>query len=87
MEEPKDGKPMLERLVAGPDGHDMPRYEARMAEHDRSREAFESLTLPHLAGLYRLALRLTGQPSTAEDLVQETFLKALCAFGSLTSKR
>lgn len=54
-----------------------------MAEHDRSREAFESLTLPHLPGLYRLALRLTGQPSTAEDVVQETFLKALCAFGSL----
>jgi RNA polymerase sigma-70 factor (ECF subfamily) len=54
-----------------------------MAEHDRSCETFQALALPHLEGLYRLALRLIGDPSIAEDLVQETFLKGLRGFGSL----
>jgi RNA polymerase sigma-70 factor (ECF subfamily) len=45
--------------------------------------AFEALALPHLPSLYRLAVRLTGRPADAEDLVQETYLKALRAFPSL----
>ena len=44
---------------------------------------FEELTLPHLNALYRLAIRLKGGPQDAEDLVQETYLKALRAFPSL----
>jgi RNA polymerase sigma-70 factor, ECF subfamily len=44
---------------------------------------FETLALPHLPALYRLAVRLTGQPQDAEDLVQETYIKALRAFPSL----
>ncbi len=44
---------------------------------------FEAATLPHLKPLFRLALRLTGDPSSAEDLVQETYLKALQSFGTL----
>lgn len=44
---------------------------------------FEATTLPHLKPLFRLALRLTGDPAAAEDLVQETYLRALQAFGSL----
>ena len=44
---------------------------------------FEQLTLPHLKSLYRLAMRLTGSATSAEDLVQETYLKALQAFSSL----
>jgi RNA polymerase sigma-70 factor, ECF subfamily len=44
---------------------------------------FETLALPHLPALYRLALRLTGRPPEAEDLVQETYVKALRAFPSL----
>jgi RNA polymerase sigma-70 factor (ECF subfamily) len=44
---------------------------------------FEDLTLPHLKSLYRLALQLSGNPAAAEDLVQETYLKALKAFPSL----
>lgn len=44
---------------------------------------FETLALPHLPALYRLGLRLTGRPQDAEDLVQETYIKALHAFSSL----
>src|SRR5215813_9424253 len=49
---------------------------------DRARR-FEELTLPHLRSLYWLALRLAGNAAAAEDLVQETYLKALQAFESL----
>jgi len=44
---------------------------------------FEELTLPHLKSLYGLAVRLTGDGTAAEDLVQETYLKALQAFPTL----
>jgi RNA polymerase sigma-70 factor (ECF subfamily) len=53
---------------------------------DRGRDgasAFGDLTLPHLKSLYRFALRLTGDGAAAEDLVQETYLKALQSFASL----
>jgi RNA polymerase sigma-70 factor, ECF subfamily len=37
---------------------------------------FDEEALPHLDALYRVALRLTGDPVRAEDLVQDTMLKA-----------
>ena len=42
---------------------------------------FEAEALPHLDSLYRMALRLSGDPMQAEDLVQETMLKAHRAWG------
>src|SRR5499427_4128822 len=41
--------------------------------------AFESDALASLDSLYRTALRLTHRPADAEDLVQETYLKAFRA--------
>jgi RNA polymerase sigma-70 factor (ECF subfamily) len=38
--------------------------------------SFDEEALPHLDALYRVALRLTGDPVRAEDLVQDTMLKA-----------
>ena len=46
---------------------------------------FEELALPHLKALYRLAFRLIGEATAAEDLVQETYLKAFQGFASLRS--
>lgn len=41
------------------------------------REAFQRLALNELDAVYRMALHLTRDPQEAEDLVQETFLRAL----------
>lgn len=41
-----------------------------------SREVFDQEILPHLDLLYRVALRYTREPARAEDLVQDTLLKA-----------
>jgi RNA polymerase sigma-70 factor, ECF subfamily len=41
---------------------------------------FERTALPFLDQLYSAALRMTRNPSDAEDLVQETFVKAFAAF-------
>lgn len=38
--------------------------------------AFETLALPHLDALYGAAMRFTRSPASAEDLVQETMLRA-----------
>ena len=43
-------------------------------------QAFEALALPLLPSLYNVARWLTRDSTEAEDLVQETFLKALCGF-------
>ena len=41
---------------------------------------FEELALPHLRSLYGVAIRLSADPQDAEDLVQDTYIKALQAF-------
>ena len=41
---------------------------------------FEELTSPYMAALYAAALRMTRNPSDAEDLVQETYLRAYRGF-------
>jgi RNA polymerase sigma-70 factor, ECF subfamily len=41
---------------------------------------FAELAMEHMPSLYSAALRMTRNPADAEDLVQETFLKAYRAF-------
>jgi RNA polymerase sigma-70 factor (ECF subfamily) len=43
-------------------------------------ERFERDALPFLDQLYSAALRMTRNPTDAEDLVQETYVKAFAAF-------
>ena len=47
-------------------------------------EAFEAEALPHLRSLYGTAYRMTRNAADAEDLVQETFLRAYRAFDGFT---
>ena len=43
---------------------------------------FTDQAMEHMPSLYSAALRMTRNPSDAEDLVQETYLKAYRGFGS-----
>lgn len=60
------------------------------SEPERSESAqertrrFERDALPYLDQLYAGAMRMTRNPSDAQDLVQETFVKAFAAFDSFT---
>jgi RNA polymerase sigma-70 factor (ECF subfamily) len=50
-------------------------------ENEQQRQArFERDALPFLDQLYAAGLRMTRNPADAEDLVQETFMKAYAAF-------
>jgi RNA polymerase sigma-70 factor (ECF subfamily) len=57
--------------------------EPAVAKDAEARRRFEELALPHLRSLYRFAAKLTGNAAAAEDLVQETYLKALQALPTL----
>ena len=56
-----------------------------MTESPDSKPGFEGEALPHLDAVYRFALRLSGSADEAEDLVQETFLRAFKSWGQYTS--
>jgi RNA polymerase sigma-70 factor (ECF subfamily) len=53
---------------------------------DGDSEAFRGLMERHSRAVYRLAHRMTGNPQDAEDVVQETFLKAYRQLGRFESR-
>jgi RNA polymerase sigma-70 factor (ECF subfamily) len=68
--------------VSDPTGPTGPTRTAESAE--QRAERFQRDAMPMLDQLYAAALRMTRNPADAEDLVQETFLKAFAAFESFT---
>lgn len=55
--------------------------DVRETETDAERaERFQSESMPFIDQLYGAALRMTRNPADADDLVQETYLKAFAAF-------
>ncbi len=66
----------LGSVVMTEDTNRAPETEGDLARTQR----FEKDALVHLDQLYSAALRMTRNPSDAEDLVQETFAKAFAAF-------
>jgi RNA polymerase sigma-70 factor, ECF subfamily len=58
----------------------LPDPDAETAQERAAR--FERDAMPLIDQLYGAALRMTRNPADAEDLVQETFLKAYAAFGT-----
>ena len=68
-----------------PDDTAAPAEETRPDDETRDLGAlFEEQALPFIDQLYAAALRMTKNPADAQDLVQETFVKAYAAFGSFT---
>lgn len=66
---------MTDENATGPDGIDV------VTETPEQRQQrFENDALPFLDQLYSAALRMTRNPTDAEDLVQETYTKAFSAF-------
>ena len=51
----------------------------------RSAASLPRAALDHLDALYRVARRLTGRDDDAEDLVQETYTRALAGWSSFTA--
>ena len=47
-----------------------------MREENNRRKEFEDIAMEHLDSLYNMAIRLVYNKEAAEDLVQETYLKA-----------
>jgi len=58
-------------------------HKLQLITSSKSRSQFEQLLIEHLNTLYTTALRLTGSREKAEDLVQESSLKAFKKFGQL----
>lgn len=58
----------------------MARSQAAPPDDPALRERFEREVLPLLPSLYSAALRMTRNPADAEDLVQETYLRAYRGF-------
>ena len=63
----------------------MVRFGASSSEDDQPLAGFEELAVPLLDSLYNFARWLAQNPNDAEDLVQETYLKALRSFASFQS--
>lgn len=59
-----------------------PGWKQTARENDSQAFAFEDLALPLLPSLYNVVLWLSHNATDGEDLVQETFLKALRGFDS-----
>jgi len=63
----------MAKPVAAAERDKWSRAEARESE-------FEAQALPHMDDLFRIALRMTGDRTRAEDAVQESFLQAWKSF-------
>jgi RNA polymerase sigma-70 factor (ECF subfamily) len=55
-----------------------------MTDAPAAKPGFVEEALPHLDAVYRFALRLSGSADEAEDLVQETFLRAFRSWDQYT---
>jgi RNA polymerase sigma-70 factor, ECF subfamily len=82
-QEPDVGSAATTSLAASVDpgepGVDGERTDPTESDADRAAR-FERDALPYLDQLYAAAMRMTRNPSDAEDLVQEAFAKAYAAF-------
>jgi len=71
---------LMERTLAAP--RDVNGLELPVMTTDTTdmRDLFEAQAMPFIDQLYAAAMRMTRNPSDAQDLVQETFVKAFASF-------
>jgi len=72
----------LSMVLERPNASDIDELESSVMTTDATdlRDLFEEQALPFIDQLYAAAMRMTRNPSDAQDLVQETFVKAFAAF-------
>jgi RNA polymerase sigma-70 factor (ECF subfamily) len=86
MSSAKSDVPTCSRIVRK--SNEAPRRSLRIVDRSTETEAadthraFELACLPHQAELFGVAMRICRDPDTAKDLVQETLLRAMCAWAS-----
>lgn len=71
--------PVNETTASSVDGDELDSEDAMVfgrKKDEETRRAFEREAMPHMSTLYNAALYMTRNPAGAEDLVQETLLKA-----------
>lgn len=71
---------LMEPMLAGPftvEGLELP---VMTTDTTDMRDLFEAQAMPFIDQLYAAAMRMTRNPSDAQDLVQETFVKAFASF-------
>jgi RNA polymerase sigma-70 factor, ECF subfamily len=73
----------MSRIELGSPG--VVRFDASCSHDDQPLAGFEALAMPLFDALYNFARWLVHNSSDAEDLVQETYLKALRSFASFQS--
>jgi len=81
---------MVKRRLEGPDHlSGQQRISVPIVQNKDERAAFDEVFLPHMAEAYRLAQWLTGCASDAEDIVQESALRAfrgIKTFGAVNAR-
>ena len=77
---PSDGAVVRVRPLMAKSAEEVMSTMSDVETSEQRRSRFERDALPFLDQLYSAALRMTRNPADAEDLVQETFVKAFAAF-------
>jgi RNA polymerase sigma-70 factor (ECF subfamily) len=85
--EPKNG--VVKGRPEGADHLSGQKMSVPVVQNEDERAAFDEVFMPHLAEAYRLAQWLTGSASDAEDIVQESALRAfrgIKTFGAVNAR-